>query len=760
MTERIQYPAVYLGLYALLMTAVAAAMYATAEPGPAALYTLFWGALYGAGLYLCRSRGEENDANFQQVARGAALLALLLFLASLTGGKAESGLVLLLLTLQAGRNLVLAGRRDLNFACLISLVLLLYGAGKAMQWHFILFLVSYALAGMFTFMADHIDARLSHAHGGDRELLTRRMHLPVKGVGLALLTLAVAALVYLLVPRPPSPRVQLFPSSSNWNYDSRHWEREVGVPSPGANGAGGDGGKGDGNAGSARPPQSTEQPGAGMLSPDRDPGLQRLDVTKSAQGCGADGILLYLQAEDPLYARGRVLDSFDGRNWQDSGYGAEKRYQREGRFLLDGKPQPDDAHQIFTVCQDLPPFIFAAYRPVQVAFPSRMIEIDQAQALRAPDRLRKGTVYTVASRQKEVDRHPCSGAPTAGDEGRTADRRYLTLYPGLSPRLRELALQATRGAGDDLERAKALERYLRRNFAYTLNTVGVQWSGNPVEQFLFELKAGHCELFASSMVIMLRTLEIPARLATGFRAHRYNPVTGYFEVRSSDGHAWVEAYLPPHGWVTFEPTSGFRLPERSQRPFFAPGLIRYLGDRIESLVQRNPDSLWVELLRTLWEGAWKLALWGRAILVAIKLTWYLLLDWLLSGGWVPVAAGCASLPAGWYLWRRLEPVWRLARLRRMRCRDPQQFPVLCYREMERHFARRGTARAPHLTPLEYERLLGDQFPPLAGEIALITRLFEQRAYGPAPVAVAETAQALRAFTAIQRGKKTGRAGAG
>ena len=72
--------------------------------------------------------------------------------------------------------------------------------------------------------------------------------------------------------------------------------------------------------------------------------------------------------------------------------------------------------------------------------------------------------------------------------------------------------------------------------------------------FLFETKTGHCEYFASAMAIMLRLQGVPARLVTGFSATNKNPLTGYFEVRALDAHAWVEAYFPAHGWVTFEPT--------------------------------------------------------------------------------------------------------------------------------------------------------------------------------------------------------------
>jgi protein-glutamine gamma-glutamyltransferase len=751
MTGRIQYPPVYLGIFFLLLTAVAAAMCAVAPPLQATVYTLFWGGIYGAGLYFCRRCGEDNEAQFQQLANGGAGLALVLFLGGLTLSGVETGLILLLLTLQAGRNLVLASRRDLNFACLISLILLLYAAGKAMEGYFVAFIVIYALAGMFTFMTDHIDARLSHAHGGDRDLLTRRMNLPVKGIGLALLTLALAFGIYLLVPRPPSPRVQAFPASSNWNYDNRHWEEEARTPRQDGQGQNGDG---NGESVNSRRRQLTEESQGQMVNSSEYGGFQnRFDVAEVGDSVRRpDTVVMYLQADNPLYMRGKVFDSFDGRSWEDSGFGAEKRYDRDGRFTLGSKPQAGDTLQVFTVRQDLPPFIFAAYQPLLVSFPSNVIEIDGALALRASDRLRKGTIYSVASHLEEVDKHPCSGASLAGDEGRTTDGRYLALYPDVSERLRDLAREMTKGATDDLGRAKGVEAWLRNNFAYSRDTVRVKWSGNPVEQFLFDLKAGHCELFASSMVVMLRTLDIPARLVTGFYVNRYNPVTGYFEVRESDGHAWVEAYLEPHGWVTFEPTSSFKLPERSQRLFVATGLVRYLGDRTEDLIRKNKHSWWTQLLQKIWPVLLKLWLALKAVLVMIKLACLALWIWFLRVGWLALLLFLAALGGSWYLWRYVEPVWRLARLRRARDGDPQSFLRLCYYEMERHFSARGAARPLHVTPLEYERLLVKRFKPLSDQVAAITRLFQQAAYGLLPLAATDAEVAYRSFEEIQRWK--------
>ena len=79
---------------------------------------------------------------------------------------------------------------------------------------------------------------------------------------------------------------------------------------------------------------------------------------------------------------------------------------------------------------------------------------------------------------------------------------------------------------------------------------------DPLANFLFERKQGHCEYFASSMAVMLRTLKIPARVVNGFRSDEFNDLTGSYIIRARNAHSWVEAYFPRYGWITFDPTPG------------------------------------------------------------------------------------------------------------------------------------------------------------------------------------------------------------
>ena len=123
---------------------------------------------------------------------------------------------------------------------------------------------------------------------------------------------------------------------------------------------------------------------------------------------------------------------------------------------------------------------------------------------------------------------------------------------GVSSAIRDLAAEVA-GQGPVAERVRRIETFLSGSFDYTLDFVGRR-SGAPIDDFLFRYRSGHCEYFASAMVLMLRTQGIPARFVTGFLGAEFNPLEGYYIVRQSNAHAWVEAYVPEVGWQTFDPT--------------------------------------------------------------------------------------------------------------------------------------------------------------------------------------------------------------
>lgn len=104
---------------------------------------------------------------------------------------------------------------------------------------------------------------------------------------------------------------------------------------------------------------------------------------------------------------------------------------------------------------------------------------------------------------------------------------------------------------DPKKAATVLEEHLSTQFAYSLE--GSPGGTRPLETFLFERKRGHCELFASAMVLLLRTVGVPARLVTGFRGGEYNEFSQSYTVRQSMAHAWVEVFTG-YGWKAYDPT--------------------------------------------------------------------------------------------------------------------------------------------------------------------------------------------------------------
>lgn len=134
------------------------------------------------------------------------------------------------------------------------------------------------------------------------------------------------------------------------------------------------------------------------------------------------------------------------------------------------------------------------------------------------------------------------------------------------PRVRELALSIIREAGldrdpkalhtpDDVLMVSALADYLQERYAYDLVNPIARRGQDPIVQFLFERQRGHCELFAAGLAAMCRSVGIPARLVTGFRASEFNSIGGYYVVRQSNAHAWTEINGGPDvGWITFDAT--------------------------------------------------------------------------------------------------------------------------------------------------------------------------------------------------------------
>jgi len=128
--------------------------------------------------------------------------------------------------------------------------------------------------------------------------------------------------------------------------------------------------------------------------------------------------------------------------------------------------------------------------------------------------------------------------------------RWVGLPESLDPRVTALSKSLTEGKG----RISAVDAVLRHFGSFRYSLANEPQMPDPLASFLFDVKAGHCEYFATAMTVVLRASGIPARMVTGFYGGRYVENGGYYVVRQGDAHAWVEVWFPEVGWLTFDPT--------------------------------------------------------------------------------------------------------------------------------------------------------------------------------------------------------------
>ncbi|MFN7974694.1 MAG: transglutaminaseTgpA domain-containing protein [Acidobacteriota bacterium] len=243
--------------------------------------------------------------------------------------------------------------------------------------------------------------------------------------------------------------------------------------------------------------------------------------------------------------RGVAFDAFDGATWQSGA-----RIQdpvRFGRALTaDVRSVPAGeqvVHQEFEIEPGLAKNLFTTRTVVRIG----------AHNLFHPRLDRRGDDYLLlwvlrGSVTYFVDSVPSIVEP----EEREELDRCLRL-PALAPRIGDLARRIAAGPGSDPEKLRAIEAYFQGRFTYALRVTRPR-EMPVIEHFLFEDRRGHCELFATGMVLLARSIGIPARLVDGFRRGEYSEGTSSYVVRRSDAHAWVEAYVDGRGWLEFDPT--------------------------------------------------------------------------------------------------------------------------------------------------------------------------------------------------------------
>lgn len=253
-----------------------------------------------------------------------------------------------------------------------------------------------------------------------------------------------------------------------------------------------------------------------------------------------------------LYFRGVALDTFDNQNWSKSKQGNKISYEKgEGGLIqVDFSAGMENRTMQTIYLEPLDtPVLFALPRAVAIQGNFPRVYRDAYDAL-SFTRSYQRISYKVLS-----DR----GLPSA-EELRRDDKPYIAdvtnfrqLPPVYDHRIAQLAEKITANLKNRYDKARAVEFYLQNNFGYTLEQKA--GGSEPLADFLFNVREGHCEYFATAMAVMLRTQGIATRIVNGFHDGEYNDTADVTVVRQRNAHAWVEVYFPGEDtWVPFDPT--------------------------------------------------------------------------------------------------------------------------------------------------------------------------------------------------------------
>lgn len=438
-----------------------------------------------------------------------------------------------------------------------------------------------------------------------------------------------------------------------------------------------------------------------------------------------------------LHWRGVTLADFDGHMWSNSREQFLLRRRADDTFAV---PGPDVTRESEVGRENL-----IHYRVLMEPVGTNVFFLAPwAQVIRGDYRMVGadfgGAVYDFDSR-RSISRYEATSdiaAPSA-QELRGAGNaypkaiagKYLRL-PALDPRVPQLAAQITRSSKNDYDKAAALEQYLRTRFGYTLQLPQTRLN-DPIANFLFERKEGHCEFFASAMAVMLRTQGIPSRVVNGFRTDEFNDITGSYVVRAKDAHAWVEAYFPGYGWQMFDPTpSGAASGTRhgwARLGLYLDAMSSFWRDWIVSYDSSHQFTLGqaaVSGSRSLWVGSRKWArqkyasmlAWARRSQQRVELS---PTRWALTGG--VIALTILLLANLGRIVRMIHEGWVRAHPQR----SPELAAAIWYERMARTVARKGVRKTHSQTAGEFLRKIDDQR--LREPVARFTAVYESARFG-------------------------------
>lgn len=472
----------------------------------------------------------------------------------------------------------------------------------------------------------------------------------------------------------------------------------------------------------------------------------------------SERVVMRVRVEDPLAARhqtlrwrGVALDEFSGRSWRRSSKELEYRRANDRNLFQFGTTGSLEnlTTQTFFVEPIDTPVLFIASRPVAIQAALPYIGIDNEDGLTTRDHSQERISYRAYSDTTEPPAEVLRRDLTPYSRPL---ERYLKVPDELDPRIRQLARSLIVGtrSGNRYDAARVIEAYFQQNFGYTLE----QKSGgaaDPLADFIFRAREGHCEYFSTAMAVMLRSEGVATRVVNGFQLGEYNDAADVYTVRQSDAHSWVEVYFPETGaWVTFDPTPVAGRPGSNNSTGFWRGRLGKYAEALElfwiqyvvAYDKQEQRSLATSLRGQL--GVYRQTAGQTfAELRAGLNAWWRSLSTI--GGASPqggislknvptLVALLAFVGLLWLLVSRLRRLSFWERLKSWRRAGKNYSSVAFYERMTKALESRGLLRAPDETPLEFAATTG------MPEATLLTRSYNRVRFGAHELTNAEAAR--------------------
>jgi len=266
-------------------------------------------------------------------------------------------------------------------------------------------------------------------------------------------------------------------------------------------------------------------------------------------------------ANQRFYWRGVSYDRYTGSSWINSDNESVQLNAPWYQARMETYSLREEITQTVTVWMPVNTLtlVFAAPQPVRLSVTAKadahLIRADgsaEFSQLTADHTLRQGSTYMVVSSVSIAD--PGSLRSAGTDYPTWVTERYLQLPESLPTSVRQQAKAIAGDKATPYDKASAIEAWLRENVRYDDQTPAPPEDEDGVA-YVLSVRRGYCDYYASAMAVMLRSLNIPARIAVGYAQGKYDPATQTYRVTEKDSHTWVEVFFPNYGWVEFEPTA-------------------------------------------------------------------------------------------------------------------------------------------------------------------------------------------------------------